>query len=196
MNVTLHTLHTRHNVRRLGTVLCFLKACAAPVSQDPTNFGTIYRNRHTYIIHSEPSGSSVAVVHKLEDIISIQCCIPAAIMSRAFLECTKLLYVQMRSDLLLERRPWSCMVVSGSRVILLIEFWSVLGIELNSGFIRLRLIQPSNERTPCLGSVPQVLRKTGLLTSDPRLRDFVHQLSESTQDSIGPVMMDKALFSK
>uniref|UniRef100_UPI0037E8F2AC glutaminase kidney isoform, mitochondrial-like isoform X2 n=1 Tax=Semicossyphus pulcher TaxID=241346 RepID=UPI0037E8F2AC len=40
------------------------------------------------------------------------------------------------------------------------------------------------------------LRKTGLLTSDPRLRDCVHQLRLSTRDSIGPVMMDKKLFRR
>ncbi|XP_041654776.1 glutaminase kidney isoform, mitochondrial isoform X2 [Cheilinus undulatus] len=40
------------------------------------------------------------------------------------------------------------------------------------------------------------LRKTGLLTSDPRLRDCVHQMRLSTRDSIGPVMMDKKLFRR
>ncbi|TMS15973.1 Glutaminase liver isoform, mitochondrial [Larimichthys crocea] len=40
------------------------------------------------------------------------------------------------------------------------------------------------------------LRKTGLLTSDPRLRDCVHQLRKSTRDSVGPVMMDKTLFRR
>ncbi|XP_071332900.1 glutaminase kidney isoform, mitochondrial [Trachinotus anak] len=40
------------------------------------------------------------------------------------------------------------------------------------------------------------LRKTGLLTSDPRLRDCVHQMRQSTRDSIGPVMMDKKLFRR
>ncbi|CAK6957530.1 glutaminase kidney isoform%2C mitochondrial-like isoform X1 [Scomber scombrus] len=40
------------------------------------------------------------------------------------------------------------------------------------------------------------LRKTGLLTSDPRLRDCVRQLRQSTRDSIGPVMMDKKLFRR
>ncbi|XP_074537575.1 glutaminase kidney isoform, mitochondrial-like [Halichoeres trimaculatus] len=40
------------------------------------------------------------------------------------------------------------------------------------------------------------LRKTGLLTSDPRLRDCVHQMRRSTRDSIGPVMMDKKLFRR
>uniref|UniRef100_A0A3Q0QPX5 glutaminase n=1 Tax=Amphilophus citrinellus TaxID=61819 RepID=A0A3Q0QPX5_AMPCI len=40
------------------------------------------------------------------------------------------------------------------------------------------------------------LRKTGLLTSDPRLRDCVYQMRQSTHDSIGPVMMDKKLFRR
>ncbi|KAK2851664.1 hypothetical protein Q5P01_007940 [Channa striata] len=40
------------------------------------------------------------------------------------------------------------------------------------------------------------LRKTGLLTSDPRLRDCVHQMRQSTRDSTGPVMMDKKLFRR
>lgn len=42
----------------------------------------------------------------------------------------------------------------------------------------------------------QALRRTGLLTSDPRLRDCVDQMRQSTQDSTGPVMMDMALFRK
>ncbi|XP_029011801.1 glutaminase liver isoform, mitochondrial-like [Betta splendens] len=40
------------------------------------------------------------------------------------------------------------------------------------------------------------LRKTGLLTSDPRLRDCIRQMRQSTQDSLGPVMMDKKLFRR
>ncbi|XP_047463791.1 glutaminase liver isoform, mitochondrial-like [Mugil cephalus] len=40
------------------------------------------------------------------------------------------------------------------------------------------------------------LRKTGLLTSDPRLRDCVHHMRQSTRDSVGPVMMDKKLFRR
>lgn len=40
------------------------------------------------------------------------------------------------------------------------------------------------------------LRKTGLLTSDPRLRDCVRQMRQSSRDSIGPVMMDKKLFRR
>ncbi|KAM9786160.1 glutaminase kidney isoform, mitochondrial-like [Neosynchiropus ocellatus] len=38
------------------------------------------------------------------------------------------------------------------------------------------------------------LRKTGLLTSDPRLRDCVRQMRQSARDSVGQVMMDKRLF--
>lgn len=49
---------------------------------------------------------------------------------------------------------------------------------------------------PCNLSPLQALRKTGLLTSDPRLRDCVHQLRKSTRDSVGPVMMDKTLFRR
>uniref|UniRef100_A0A665TV82 glutaminase n=1 Tax=Echeneis naucrates TaxID=173247 RepID=A0A665TV82_ECHNA len=44
--------------------------------------------------------------------------------------------------------------------------------------------------------VHMALRKTGLLTSDPRLRDCVYQMRQSTRDSVGPVMMDKKLFKK
>ncbi|XP_036959409.1 glutaminase kidney isoform, mitochondrial-like isoform X2 [Acanthopagrus latus] len=40
------------------------------------------------------------------------------------------------------------------------------------------------------------LRKTGLLTSDPRLRDCVRQMRKSARDSTGPVMMDKTLFRR
>lgn len=42
----------------------------------------------------------------------------------------------------------------------------------------------------------QALRKTGLLTSDPRLRDCVHVMRQSLRNSVGPVMMDKALFQR
>ncbi|XP_053704430.1 glutaminase kidney isoform, mitochondrial-like isoform X1 [Synchiropus splendidus] len=38
------------------------------------------------------------------------------------------------------------------------------------------------------------LKKTGLLTSDPRLRDCVRQMRQSARDSVGQVMMDKRLF--
>ncbi|XP_071399586.1 glutaminase kidney isoform, mitochondrial-like [Centroberyx affinis] len=40
------------------------------------------------------------------------------------------------------------------------------------------------------------LKKTGLLTSDPRLRDCVRQMRQSTRDSTGPVMMDQTLFRR
>ncbi|XP_029689744.1 glutaminase kidney isoform, mitochondrial isoform X2 [Takifugu rubripes] len=40
------------------------------------------------------------------------------------------------------------------------------------------------------------LRKTGLLTSDPRLHDCVHAMRQSMRSSVGPVMMDKALFRR
>ncbi|XP_062247289.1 glutaminase kidney isoform, mitochondrial isoform X1 [Platichthys flesus] len=40
------------------------------------------------------------------------------------------------------------------------------------------------------------LRKTGLLTSDPRLRDCVKQMRQHSHDSLGPVMMDKKLFRR
>lgn len=42
----------------------------------------------------------------------------------------------------------------------------------------------------------QALRRTGLLTSDPRLRDCFDQVRQSTQDSTGPVMMDMSLFRR
>uniref|UniRef100_A0A8C6P1P9 glutaminase n=1 Tax=Nothobranchius furzeri TaxID=105023 RepID=A0A8C6P1P9_NOTFU len=45
-------------------------------------------------------------------------------------------------------------------------------------------------------SAVQVLRRTGLLTSDPRLRDCVHQMRQATRDSTGPVLMDKKLFRR
>uniref|UniRef100_A0A7N8XBB5 glutaminase n=1 Tax=Mastacembelus armatus TaxID=205130 RepID=A0A7N8XBB5_9TELE len=41
-----------------------------------------------------------------------------------------------------------------------------------------------------------VLRKTGLLTSDPRLHDCVHQMRQATHESVGPVMMDKKFFRR
>uniref|UniRef100_A0AAQ4RLE1 glutaminase n=1 Tax=Gasterosteus aculeatus aculeatus TaxID=481459 RepID=A0AAQ4RLE1_GASAC len=40
------------------------------------------------------------------------------------------------------------------------------------------------------------LRKTGLLTSDPRLRDCVRQMRQSSRDSVGPAMMDQKLFRR
>ncbi|XP_070695345.1 glutaminase kidney isoform, mitochondrial [Pempheris klunzingeri] len=47
-----------------------------------------------------------------------------------------------------------------------------------------------------LSQFVNALRKTGLLTSDPRLRDCVRQMRQSSRDSIGPVMMDKTLFRR
>nr|XP_057907294.1 glutaminase kidney isoform, mitochondrial-like isoform X1 [Doryrhamphus excisus] len=41
-----------------------------------------------------------------------------------------------------------------------------------------------------------VLRKTGLRTSDPRLRDCLRQMRQFTLDSLGSGMMDKALFRR
>ncbi|CAB1336236.1 unnamed protein product [Coregonus sp. 'balchen'] len=40
------------------------------------------------------------------------------------------------------------------------------------------------------------LRSTGLWTSDPRLRDCMHQLRQSMRESAGTVMMDQKLFRK
>ncbi|XP_067095571.1 glutaminase kidney isoform, mitochondrial-like isoform X1 [Osmerus mordax] len=40
------------------------------------------------------------------------------------------------------------------------------------------------------------LKSTGLLTSDPRLRDCMVQLRKTTRDSAGAVMMDQELFRK
>ncbi|CAG6021696.1 glutaminase liver isoform, mitochondrial [Menidia menidia] len=40
------------------------------------------------------------------------------------------------------------------------------------------------------------LKKTGLLTSDPRLRDCIRQMRQSTRDAVGTVMMDKKLFRR
>uniref|UniRef100_A0A671W414 glutaminase n=1 Tax=Sparus aurata TaxID=8175 RepID=A0A671W414_SPAAU len=48
----------------------------------------------------------------------------------------------------------------------------------------------------CGNCQPDALRKTGLLTSDPRLRDCVRQMRKSARDSTGPVMMDKTLFRR
>uniref|UniRef100_A0A8C6VR93 glutaminase n=1 Tax=Nothobranchius furzeri TaxID=105023 RepID=A0A8C6VR93_NOTFU len=47
-----------------------------------------------------------------------------------------------------------------------------------------------------LSQFTSVLRRTGLLTSDPRLRDCVHQMRQATRDSTGPVLMDKKLFRR
>uniref|UniRef100_A0AAY4CIE3 glutaminase n=1 Tax=Denticeps clupeoides TaxID=299321 RepID=A0AAY4CIE3_9TELE len=43
---------------------------------------------------------------------------------------------------------------------------------------------------------PQALRSTGLMTTDPRLRDCMKQLHQSVHESIGTVMMDQELFRK
>ncbi|XP_056586005.1 glutaminase liver isoform, mitochondrial [Triplophysa dalaica] len=40
------------------------------------------------------------------------------------------------------------------------------------------------------------LRSTGLLTSDPRLRDCMRQIHQAVQDSVGNAMMDQELFRK
>lgn len=43
----------RHQRALAWYSIVFPQSLCNPVSQDPTNLGTIYRNRHTYIIHSE-----------------------------------------------------------------------------------------------------------------------------------------------
>ncbi|XP_030632046.1 glutaminase 2b [Chanos chanos] len=40
------------------------------------------------------------------------------------------------------------------------------------------------------------LKSTGLLTSDPRLRDCMRKLRQAVQESVGEVMMDRELFRK
>lgn len=40
------------------------------------------------------------------------------------------------------------------------------------------------------------LKKSGLLMSDPRLRECVQQMRQASRESIGPVMMDKTLFRR
>ncbi|XP_028308299.1 glutaminase kidney isoform, mitochondrial-like isoform X2 [Gouania willdenowi] len=52
------------------------------------------------------------------------------------------------------------------------------------------------KETIALSEFITALRKTGLLTSDPRLRDTVRQLRQSSRDSGGPVLMDKSLFRR
>ena len=42
----------------------------------------------------------------------------------------------------------------------------------------------------------KALRKTGLLTTDPRLRDCINQIRQVKQDANGPVIMDQKLFKK
>lgn len=46
------------------------------------------------------------------------------------------------------------------------------------------------------GCVSQELESTGLLTSDPRLRDCMQQLHHAVQESVGTAMMDQELFRK
>uniref|UniRef100_A0AAV2LZP1 glutaminase n=1 Tax=Knipowitschia caucasica TaxID=637954 RepID=A0AAV2LZP1_KNICA len=41
-----------------------------------------------------------------------------------------------------------------------------------------------------------VLKKTGLLMTDPRLRDCVKTMRQASRESVGPVMMDKTLFRR
>ncbi|KAG7269275.1 hypothetical protein CRUP_024902, partial [Coryphaenoides rupestris] len=40
----------------------------------------------------------------------------------------------------------------------------------------------------------RALRKTGLLTSDPRLRDTINQIRQFNRDASDPVVMDQKLF--
>lgn len=42
----------------------------------------------------------------------------------------------------------------------------------------------------------QALKSTGLLTSDPRLRDCMEKIRRAVRDSTGEVMMDRDLFQK
>lgn len=47
-----------------------------------------------------------------------------------------------------------------------------------------------------LSQFVSALKKTGLLMSDPRLRDCVKHMRQASRDSVGPVMMDKMLFRR
>ncbi|KAK7939038.1 hypothetical protein WMY93_002364 [Mugilogobius chulae] len=47
-----------------------------------------------------------------------------------------------------------------------------------------------------LSQFVSALKKTGLLMSDPRLRDCVKTMRQATRESIGPVVMDKTLFRR
>ncbi|XP_058499564.1 glutaminase liver isoform, mitochondrial-like [Solea solea] len=47
-----------------------------------------------------------------------------------------------------------------------------------------------------LSQFVSALRKIGLLTSDPRLRDCVRQMRQYSRDTFGPLMMDKKLFRR
>ena len=42
----------------------------------------------------------------------------------------------------------------------------------------------------------KALKSTGLLTSDPRLRDCMRQIHQAIQESVGTAMMDQELFRK
>lgn len=42
----------------------------------------------------------------------------------------------------------------------------------------------------------QAVKSTGLLTSDPRLRDCMEKIRKAVQESAGEVMMDRELFRK
>ncbi len=42
----------------------------------------------------------------------------------------------------------------------------------------------------------QVVKSTGLLTSDPRLRECMEKIRKAVQESSGEVMMDRELFRK
>lgn len=45
-------------------------------------------------------------------------------------------------------------------------------------------------------SILQAVKSTGLLTSDPRLRDCMEKIREAVRESAGEVMMDRELFRK
>lgn len=79
-------------------------------------------------------------------------------------------------------------ITEGQETITLTQFTSVSADPLGSSLVR---YCPQTQT-----SRPQALRKTGLLTSDPRLRDCVHAMRQSLRSSAGPVLMDKALFRR
>ncbi|XP_034028738.1 glutaminase kidney isoform, mitochondrial [Thalassophryne amazonica] len=56
-------------------------------------------------------------------------------------------------------------------------------------------ISEGKEMIP-LSQFVSTLKKTGLLMSDPRIRDCMHQLRQCTYNSMEPVMMDKNLFRR
>ncbi|XP_026098876.1 glutaminase kidney isoform, mitochondrial-like [Carassius auratus] len=47
-----------------------------------------------------------------------------------------------------------------------------------------------------VGRFLAALRSTGLLTSDPRLKDCMRQINQAVQESVGTAMMDQELFRK